>query len=417
MNVRTVTVGLPLAELNALPQIEPRLSAFFDAITTELSSHDSAPRTCRVTLSPIREDEAGRINQAQTMGQVKSVADACERLGIRWFNVPFDLTRAQHGTTLDTITEAAFEVLRRFPRAFVHLICTQDGRIAYEGMTRASRFIKAVAGLETSGYHNFRVGVGCNVRPNTPFFPFAYSSDVLGFSLGLEMPQVLLQIASAMSGASLPEIREAFLETLRPQVKRIEETATRVATAHGVTFHGIDVSIAPYPEPGGSVAQLMEILGLEQYGGHGTLFLTAYLTDTLKELVRRAALRTVGFNGVMLSLLEDEYMGRRNNYATYSIDSLLLYSTMCGCGIDMVPIPGDTFEEELSSMILDVATVSTLLGKPLGVRVLPVPMKQENEFTDFHMDFLFNTRIKKIRNIGFARNSLRSAPFEFLRKP
>jgi hypothetical protein len=117
----------------------------------------------------------------------------------------------------------------------------------------------------------------------------------------------------------------------------------------------------------------------------------------------------------MLSLLEDEYMGRRNNYNLYSIDSLILYSTVCGCGVDMVPIPGDTFEEEIAAMVLDVATASTALGKPLGVRLLPIPTKQENEFTAFNMEFLFNTRIKKMRNLGFIGTNLRGEPLGFLR--
>ncbi len=77
--------------------------------------------------------------------------------------------------------------------------------------TRASRFIKAVAKLETSGYHNFRVGVGCNIRPGTPFFPFAYAGDELGFSIGLELPQVMMKVVNGMRGAPLLKEREALL--------------------------------------------------------------------------------------------------------------------------------------------------------------------------------------------------------------
>lgn len=416
MNVRAVTVGLPLARLAEVHQVEPVLRGFLDAIRAALAADEIALRTSRITLSPIHETPAQRVNPAQALGLVHTVSELCERLDLRWFNVPFDLTRHEHSTTLDTLTDLAFDVVKRFPRSFVHLVCTRDGKISHEAIRRSSRFIKAVAGLEASGYHNFRVGVGCNIKPNTPFFPFAYSSDELGFSMGLELPQELMKVVTGMPSASLPELREALLEALVPGLVRIDRIAARVAAEHGVAFHGIDVSIAPYPEAEGSVAQLMELLGLEQYGGHGTLFITAFLTDLLRELVHRSGVKTVGFNGVMFSLLEDEYMGRRNNSATYSIDSLILFSTVCGCGVDMVPIPGDTFEEEISAMILDVATASTALDKPLGVRVLPIPMRQANEFTAFNMDFLFNTRIKQIRNLGFQGERMRAGPFEFLRK-
>ncbi len=416
MNVRTITVGLPTAQLADLPALEPRLARFFDALRAELARHDIATRTCRIMMAPIREEAERRVNPAHAMGLVKAVAQLCERLAIRWFNVPFDLTRHTHSTTLESLGELAFEVVRRFPRSFINLICADAGRISHQAAARASRLIKSVAGLETSGYHNFRVGVGCNVKPNTPFFPFAFSGDELGFSLGLEMPQQLMKVVNGMPGASLPQLREALLETLLPQVERIEAIATRVGAEYAIACHGIDVSIAPYPEPGGSVAQLMELLGVEQYGGHGTLLITAFLTDLLKELVRRAGLETVGFNGVMLSLLEDEYMGRRNNQGLYSIDSLILYSTVCGCGVDMVPIPGDTFEDEITALILDVSAASAVLGKPLGVRVLPIPMKHEGEFTAFNMDFLFNTRIKKVRNLGLPAARMGAQPLELRRR-
>ena len=416
MNVRTITIGLPLAQVPALPDLQPRMLLLADTLRDRFAGREIAVRTCRVALSPIGELGDQPVNPAVAMGSVAAVAQACEQIGIRWFCVPFDLTRHSHAATLDTLGTLAFEVIKRHPRSFVHLICAQDGRIAYEAISRASKLIKSVAGLEQSGYHNFRVGVGCNVAPGTPFFPFAYSGDALGFSIGLEMPAAFLQIVGGMAGAPLTAIRDALIEQLLPQLREVHDLAAEVADEQGVVFHGVDVSIAPYPETNGSVAQLMELLGLEQYGGHGTLFITAYLTDILKELIRRGGLTSVGFNGVMLSLLEDEYMGRRNNYDLYSIDSLVLYSTVCGCGVDMVPVPGDCFEEEIAAMILDVATASTVLKKPLGVRILPIPGKREHEFTAFNMEFLFNTRIKKMRNLGFVGTSIRGEPFTFLKE-
>jgi uncharacterized protein (UPF0210 family) len=137
---------------------------------------------------------------------------------------------------------------------------------------------------------------------------------------------------------------------------------------------------------------------------------TAFLTDILRTLIKETKIKTVGFNGVMYSLLEDEFMGKRNR-ALYSIDSLISYSAVCGCGLDMVPLPGDVFEEEISSMISDIAALSIVLGKPLMVRLLPIPMKHANEFTCFNMDFLFNTRIMSIKNVAMANSVLKRESF------
>ncbi len=414
MNVRTVTLGVPLADGSGLAEIEPAARRFLDAIRAQLAREEVAVRTCRITTDPVRGAPGRPLNPAQVIGRVRALSQVCERLDVRWFNVPFDLVGAPDDGELEALCSLAYDVLRRFPRSFVNLICAAGGRLSHDAMVRASRVVKSVAALDSSGFHNFRVGVSCGVPANGPFFPFTFSSDAAGVSLGLEMPQEMMKVVGAADGSSLVVVREALLDALVPQVQRLDRVVGRVAGEEGFAYHGIDVSIAPYPESNSSVAQLMEMLGLEQYGGHGTLFLTAYLTDFLRELIRRSGIRSVGFNGVMLSLLEDERMGQRNNSNTYSIDSLILYSTVCGCGVDMVPVPGDTFEEELSSLFLDVAAASLALGKPLGVRVLPIPMKQENEFTGFNMEFLFNTRIKKMRNLGFLGRALRGEPFGFL---
>jgi uncharacterized protein len=80
----------------------------------------------------------------------------------------------------------------------------------------------------------------------------------------------------------------------------------------------------------------------------------------------------------------------------------------------MVPIPGDVFEEEIASLIVDVAGLSTALKKPLGVRLLPIPMRQENEFTDFSHDFLFNSRIKGVHNRVFRKELFQEGVFDYL---
>jgi len=86
---------------------------------------------------------------------------------------------------------------------------------------------------------------------------------------------------------------------------------------------------------------LLNKLGIEKFGSNGTQFMTSYLTSVLKELINISKIKTVGFNGIMYSLLEDKLMCKSFEKDQFSIDSIILYSTVCGCGLDMVPLPSD----------------------------------------------------------------------------
>ena len=110
------------------------------------------------------------------------------------------------------------------------------------------------------------------------------------------------------------------------------------------------------------------------------------------------------FNGIMYSLLEDKIMCEAHNKENFSLDSIILYSTVCGCGLDMVPLPSNVKEEEIASMILDVATTSIKLNKPLGVRVLPIPTKFSKDMTNLNLDFLTNTKIPRVKHIHINKS-------------
>jgi uncharacterized protein (UPF0210 family) len=106
----------------------------------------------------------------------------------------------------------------------------------------------------------------------------------------------------------------------------------------------------------------------------------------------------------MYSLAEDDYLAQANSRRCLTLDALVALSAVCGCGLDMVPIPGTSFPEEVAALILDIAALSCTLRKPLGVRLLPIPNRAANEFTQFNLDFLCDTRI-----IGLAAGDRRLA--------
>lgn len=412
MDIRSVTIGIPLNKFEDFSNLEGILTSILDKAKLQFSEREISIRTFRINLSPIKSSEISDFStQQKTLGKIDSIDKICDKTGIRWFNIPFNIMGEKN---LESFRNFALNVFQRYPKTFMNLIVTENNKIDFNAINASSKFIKDVSELDNSGYNNFRVGVSCNVKPDTPFFPFTFSSEELGFSVGLELPKEFLKIIESFKIKDLNLIRNEIIGTLTPKIKEIENICKNIEKETPLKFHGIDVSLAPYPEQGSSVAELLEKLGLELPGSQGTLFLTSYLTDILGEIIKRGGIKSTGFNGVMFSLLEDGIMERMSNNNIYSVDSLISYSSVCGCGLDMVPLPGDIFPEELASIILDIAGLSSKLNKPLGVRVLPIPGKSENEFTEFNMDFLYNMRIKKVKNLVFFNKSIKKGYFEYL---
>jgi uncharacterized protein (UPF0210 family) len=119
--------------------------------------------------------------------------------------------------------------------------------------------------------------------------------------------------------------------------------------------------------------------------------------------IRRTRVRRSGFSGLMLPVLEDSVLARRAAERPSSLHELLLYSAVCGTGLDTIPLPGDIAEAELAGVYLDVAALSIALnGKPLTARLLPVPGAMAGAQTTFTFDYFHNTRIPPAAGAGAA---------------
>ncbi len=154
--------------------------------------------------------------------------------------------------------------------------------------------------------------------------------------------------------------------------------AARIAAEYRLRFAGIDLSLAPAPGEAQSIGRAFEQLTGGPFGGPGTLTAAAFITDCL----RRARVPRTGYSGLMLPVLEDDVLASRAG-TTYDVDSLLLYSAVCGLGLDTVPLPGATTVAQLAGILSDMATLAVRLDKPLSARLLPVPGKQAGDPVDW----------------------------------
>ena len=335
----------------------------------------------------------------------------CLNHDIRWFNIPIIPSNNKK------IWQFAYNVLKNYEQSFVNILAVQDGEINYEILDESLKLIKKTSNISINGKDNFRLGLSVNVKENCPFFPFSVSDGKFGFSIALELTQDINMIIKNNSKFNLNELRANIINTLYPQIKKIEELANEEALKYNIEFKGFDFSLAPIIDDNnnGSIITILNYLGVNDFSKSGTLFATAYLTNILKYFA--SEFKNVGFSGVMYSLLEDTNLCKINNETGVDIEDLIKLSTMCGCGIDMIPISCDENDNNIKSTFMDVIAISTRLNKPLGIRILPIPRAKKGvlHYTNFNedADFISNTKVLTLATNEIIEKNIDD--FEFLK--
>jgi len=250
----------------------------------------------------------------------------------------------------------------------------------------AARVIRSLADTTPDGFGNFKFTALANCPPHSPFFPVAYhDGDTNAFALAVEAAPLAVGIFSRAN--SLDQARENFVNAIEQTGPSLASVANDLAARFDFRFAGIDFSMAPFPAIEQSIGTAMERLTGVEFGSHGTLFASAFITDC----IRRANFPRTGFSGLMLPVLEDATLAARS--ANYSLDALLLYSTVCGTGLDTVPLPGDTSAAQLAAILLDLATLAVRLDKPLTARLIPIPDLRVGDTTRFDFQYFANAHV------------------------
>jgi hypothetical protein len=267
-------------------------------------------------------------------------------------------------------------------------LTTLSGEVSLPAVRACAEIIHQAAPLEANGFANLRFAALANVRPWAPFFPAAYHQGrETAFALALEAAD--LAVSAFSQAKSLAEARESLINAVESNAEKLEKTAQNLADSYQMDFKGLDFTLAPFPEFNSSLGYALEQLGLPSLGLSGSLAAAAFLTDTLD----RAAFKRTGFNGLMLPLLEDATLAQRGAEGVLTVTDLLLYSAVCGTGLDTIPLPGDTTPEQITPVLLDLAALSLRLDKPLTARLMPIPGKAAGDETGFDFEYFANSRV------------------------
>jgi len=236
-------------------------------------------------------------------------------------------------------------------------------------LRHAAHVIRDVSTITSDGLSNLYLAAAANCEPNVPFFPIAYhGGGSAQFALAIEAADLVI---AAFDGAATPdEARDGLTASIDAAARDLCYVAEALSNDHHLAFNGLDFSLAPYPGEETSLAAGMERLGVVA-GGGGMIGAAALVMNA----VEAASFPRCGFSGLMLPVLEDTILGQRVAEDALRVNDLLLYSAICGTGLDCIPLPGDVSEESLTAILLDVAALSLRLDKPLTARLMPMPGK------------------------------------------
>lgn len=229
--------------------------------------------------------------------------------------------------------------------------------------------------------------VFCNAVEDNPFMAGAFhgvgEADAV-INVGVSGPGVVrAAIASARKDAPISEIAEIIKKTAFKVTRMGQLVGVEASKMLNKPFGIVDLSLAPTPAVGDSVAHILEEIGLEQCGGCGTTACLAMLNDAVKKGGVMASSRVGGLSGAFIPVSEDAGMIAAAESGALCIEKLEAMTAVCSVGLDMIVIPGDTTAEVISALIADEAAIGMINSKTTAVRVIPAIGKKEGESLNF----------------------------------
>ena len=379
MNIRSVTGFLSLTD--PIPADSLRaLGDLVRAARADFSTAGFPVQTARMATQPFPEIAPNDLTQFARALEAASKAHGIDYAAL-------GAARADHRLAPLDVIEDIPAALRATENVFASVqIASHESGINLGAILATARVIRALADTTPDGFGNFKFAALANCQPHAPFFPVAYHhGNAPAFALAVEGAP--LAVDAFTRANNLGEARANLIGAIEHAAQALTRVASDLASRFGFHFAGIDFSTAPFPDVAQSIGTAMEKLTGANFGSRGTLFSAGFITDC----INRANFPRVGFSGVMLPVLEDATLAARS--ASFTLDSLLLYSTVCGTGLDTIPLPGDTTVDALSAILLDLATLAVKSNKPLTARLIPIPGLKAGDMTRFDFAYFANARV------------------------
>ncbi|MFX0031310.1 MAG: DUF711 family protein [Candidatus Hodarchaeota archaeon] len=408
MKIRAITIGqkLPfLVEDNELQSsLEKKLETFYSInrdLTRRFKDINIDVQTKRLCSQPILtyEQQVYEKNLNETLARIHNQLGIIEQL-IKEYEIDYfaactvlaDIQIEKYGVYEKLFLNEVPQFIKRREKFFTSLhVASTDYGLNLSALRSAAKIIKDLS--EPDPFNNLKFCVSSNVTPDTPFFPAAYHiTERPSFGLALEMAD---EVVKAFEGSkNLEEAQKNLKNRFNEIYNDLITICEQVAKEYYIDFHGLDFSPAPYPTIEKSIGTAFEKLGYEYFGAHGSLLGVALIKNAIprKEKI-------IGFSGFMPSVLEDYAISKSLSENKLNLDTLLLYSTICGTGLDCVPLPGDITPRELFYILLDMCIISIKFDKPLTARLIPIPGRGSGDPVDFDFEYFASSTVMDIRRL------------------
>lgn len=396
-DVRTITMGISLFDC-IRATADATADAVYDKITSRaekivetgeaLSKKYGVPIVNkRVSVTPIS------LIAANFRGEEIKIAKALDRAAK---TVGIDFLGGYSALVHKGMTPSEESFILSIPEALsitdkmcssVNVGSTRSG-INLDAVALMGRVIKETAEItrDRDGFGCAKLVVFCNAVEDNPFMAGAFhgvgESDTV-INVGVSGPGVVHHAIREMPDANITELAETIKKTAFKITRVGQLIAKEAAQMLSAELGIVDLSLAPTPVIGDSVAHVLEEIGLERVGGHGTTAALALLNDAVKKGGIMASSRVGGLSGAFIPVSEDIGMINAVEEGTLTLSKLEAMTAVCSVGIDMVAVPGDTPAETLSALIADEMAIGMVNNKTTAVRVIPVPGKGVGEFVEF----------------------------------
>lgn len=394
LDIRTITMGISLldcidsngekARQKIYRKITEKAAKLVD-VAVEIEKEYGIPIiNKRISVTPIAM-VAAASGEDDYVAFAKTLDEAAKAVGVNFIGGFSALVQKGYSTGDDILLNSIPQALAETERvcASVNIGCTKSG-INMDAVRQMGYVIKETAALSDLGCA--KLVVFANAVEDNPFMAGAFHGVGEGdcvINVGVSGPGVVKRALEKVRGESFDEVAETIKKTAFKITRTGQLVGQLASKALNVPFGIVDLSLAPTPAVGDSVAHILEEMGLESVGTHGTTAALALLNDAVKKGGVMACGHVGGLSGAFIPVSEDIGMIEAVNNGALNLEKLEAMTAICSVGLDMIAIPGETSAETIAAMIADEAAIGVINNKTTAVRLIPAMGRQVGDMIEF----------------------------------